>query len=650
MCGITGFVYPPSGHKWDPRAALRSMVGSLAHRGPDDEGMEVDEAAGLFMGFRRLAILDLSAAGHQPMVSASGRYVITFNGEIYNFLDLRRELEADGFAFTGRSDTEVMLAAFERWGCENAVRRFRGMFAFGLWDRRERLLWLARDRMGIKPLYVLRKDGGLAYASEARVFHCCPMYNGAGSRSAALGYLRRLHVVGPASILEGVDRIEPGSLLCYEVTSSGAVERSRTRYWDLPRIASAAKEDPVGSEAEALESLLDLLRESVRLRLIADVPVGALLSGGVDSSLIVGIMQELSTAPVRTFTISFSQPGFDEAPVAERVARHLGTAHTTVGFSADEIIDLVPNLAGLSDEPMANPSLLPTLLISEVARRDVVVALSGDGGDELFGGYNRYLQGARAMRVRNRLPSWVRGLGAGVLGQVARRAGSSAMLARLKPASMGDQQSPGERLMKLAGVLNAATNSDAYDQLLSVGMVDPPLRRESSAGDRPSVIELGDEFDLEELMMLHDQMHYLPDDLLTKVDRASMWESLEARVPILDQEVVKFSWRLPTSIKFRGGVPKWPLRQLAQKYVPASLLDRPKMGFTAPVTEWLGGSLRDWSRDTLGAARVRDVGLLDPSGVDRLWKQFDAGRTDLALPLWSAAVLHSWSEAWGVRF
>lgn len=649
MCGITGFVYPPAGHSWDPRDVLRGMVDSIAHRGPDDEGIEVDEAVGLFMGFRRLAILDLSAAGHQPMASASGRFVITFNGEIYNFQSLREELRGAGFGFKGGSDTEVMLAAFERWGCEEAVRRFRGMFAFALWDRREKRLWLARDRMGIKPLYLLRRDGGLAYASEARAFHRCPLYGGGGNTNAALGFLQRLHVSGPESILEGVERVAPGELLSFQLGVAGASEVGRTKYWDLGRVAEASGVEVIADEAEAVEGLLDLLRESIRLRLIADVPVGALLSGGVDSSLVVGIMMEVSSAPVRTFTISFNQAQFDEGPVARAVADHLGTQHTSVTFTTDDVRALIPHLAELSDEPMANPSLLPTLLISRVARRDVVVALSGDGGDELFGGYNRYLHGARLIRRLGRVPRLLRrGIAAAARGLASQPRLASAV-GVLQPSSMADQQSPAERLVKLAGVLGAGGPAEAYERLLCVGMSEPPVSRRAERAEPPRTRLLG-RGSLENQMMLDDQLHYLPDDLLAKVDRASMWESLEARVPILDQEIVKFAWRLPATLKIRRGVTKWPLRQLALRYVPASVLERPKMGFTVPIVGWLRGGLREWARDVLGPASVRDTGLLDARAVEHLWAEFDRGRAELAQPLWTAAVLHSWAAAWRVRF
>ncbi|HSG47070.1 MAG TPA: asparagine synthase (glutamine-hydrolyzing), partial [Longimicrobiales bacterium] len=409
MCGFAGFLLPQRAPSWDPQDVLADMTESLAHRGPDDHGLWSDPGTGVFLGFRRLAILDLSDAGHQPMVSRSGRYVVTFNGEIYNFQELRAELEKDGARFRGHSDTEVLLAAVEAWGVEVAVRRSRGMFAFALWDGRERELFLARDRMGIKPLYLLTAGGGLAWASECRAFHRCPLFSGRGDREAAWHFLRRLYVPGPLSILEGVEKLVPGELVRIRVRNGGPEVVDRMRFWDLGEVAVSGSA-ALRSEEEVVDGLHDLIRESVRLRLVADVPVGAFLSGGIDSSVVVAVMQELASEPVRTFTISFDDPDFDEGPVAAAVAAHLGTRHTSIAFPTADVLDLIPTLPGLSDEPMANPSLLPTLLVSRVARRDVVVALSGDGGDELFGGYNRYLFGANLIRRSRAVPGPLRRL------------------------------------------------------------------------------------------------------------------------------------------------------------------------------------------------------------------------------------------------
>jgi asparagine synthase (glutamine-hydrolysing) len=596
------------------------------------------------MGFRRLSILDLSPAGHQPMVSSTGRYVITFNGEIYNFRDLRRELESEGLTFVGQSDTEVMLGAIERWGCEQAVHRFRGMFAFALWDRQERALWLARDRMGIKPLYLAHRDGNLAYASEARALRSCPFLTGRGNSASARAMLAELYVPGPGSILEGVQRVSPGELIRFRIGDKGAERVDRVSYWRLEDLAETGRAQSIPNPDEAVDRLHDILREAVRLRMIADVPIGAFLSGGVDSSVVVAIMQESSPRPIKTFTIGFDEGAYDESAAARDVATQLGTDHVSVDFSTREAMELVTSLPGLSDEPMANPSLLPTLLLSRVARRDVVVALSGDGGDELFAGYNRYAHGARLIRRTHWMPRIMRHAVGAVVRTTATSSVAARTFAQLQPRSFGSQQSASERWLRAAQVIDADGSAAAYRALMSVGLQNVrPGVSASAWRDIPSLA-------LEQRMMLADQARYLPDDLLTKVDRASMWASLEARVPILDQEVVRYSWRLPLQTMTRGGVTKWPLRQIALRYLDSRTINRPKMGFTVPIASWLRGGLREWAQDTLSDARVLAVGVLTPSLVRGLWRDFHRGQFHLALPLWSAAVLHSWSHSWKVTF
>ena len=631
--------------------AVDAMMKSLSHRGPDDEGTWFDREAGLYLGFRRLSILDLSAAGHQPMESGSGRFVIAFNGEVYNSPSLRRELSGVGHRFKGTSDTEVLLAAFEEWSVPSALRKFRGMFALALWDTHDRRLWLARDRIGIKPLYLLNAgDAGIAFASEARAFHHCPMFSGRGDRGSGLHFLGRLYVPGPASILEGVERIPPGEVREFTLGSGRVREVSRLKYWDLIQIATSSSTRPSIRAEEAVDELHDLLRESVRMRLASDRPVGAFLSGGIDSAVVVAIMQELSPEPVRTFTIRFDHPDFDEGPVASAVAAHLGTRHTAIAFPSTDLLDLIPTLPSLCDEPMANPSFLPTLLVSRVARRDVVVALSGDGGDELFGGYNRYQHGAALIRRIRRVPPSVRRVLGSTLSAVAQSRLRELTFGMLKSSSMGRQQSAAEQLMKAARVLRATTELDAYSSLLTVGNADL-----GSNGGQASRLDSDAAFDapcgpLESRMMLLDQLQYLPDDLLAKLDRASMRESLEARVPILDHKIIEFSWRLSLQTKIRKGSTKWPLRQIARRYLPLEVLDRPKMGFTVPIAQWLGGELREWARDTLSVERSRALPFLDPKKTEAAWRQFEGGRSDLALPLWTAAVLQAWSDAWNVSF
>jgi len=647
MCGFAGLITPPVSVS-SPQDALRAMTATLEHRGPDADGHFEDLASGVFMGFRRLAILDLSDAGNQPMASDDGRFVMTFNGEIYNFRDLRGILERQGVVFSSHSDTEVLLRAIEHWGLRATIPRLVGMFAIALWDRAERELWLVRDRMGIKPLYVLESGGSLAYASEARAFHKCPLYDGAGDANAAHGFLRRLHVSGPLSILSGVTRLRPGEFIRYRVLGGTTRRIERGLYWSLSEVASAGLRNRNWSGEEAVDTLHELIRDAVSLRLVADVPVGGFLSGGIDSTTIVAVMQELSTERVKTFTVGFDHPDFNESHSASAIAEHLGTDHTTIAFADSEVRNVIPSLPALSDEPMANPSLLPTLLVSRVARGQVVVALSGDGGDELFGGYNRYGRGAQLIRTVERWPTGVRGL----LGSALARSTEMTTLMRFlegrQPVGVSRQHSLPERLRKMARVLAATDRSGAYAALMEVGLAHPPVRRPAAG---PAGVEaLGSGMELEDWMMLHDQMHYLPEDLLAKVDRASMWESLEARVPLLDHRIVEFSWHIPPEMKMRDHQMKWPLRQVAHRYVPAGLLDGPKMGFTVPIAEWLRTELRPWARDTLSSQRAREGGLWDMPRLERLWKEFDGGRYDLALAIWTAAVLQNWTDHWNVRF
>ena len=651
MCGFAGFV-DAAPRTESPEAVVRAMAGTLERRGPDDEGFWHDAASGVHLGFRRLAILDLSEAGHQPMTSSSGRYVIAFNGEVYNFRELRVELAGHGFTFRGHSDTEVLLAAFERWGPRQAITRFRGMFAFALWDTVEHELWLARDRMGIKPLFVARRGGMLVFGSELRALLVHPAIERRGSTEAAWHYLRTLYVPAPLSIVEGVEKVQPGTLVRFSVGATGIEATEEVVYWSLEDVAAGAQDTraPVDETAQ-LDELHELLRESVRLRLVADVPVGALLSGGVDSSLVVALMAEQTDRPVRTFTIRFDDPRFDEGPVAEEVARRLGADHTSVEMPTSRVRDLIPSLAQIADEPMANPSLLPTLLVCEVARRDVVVALTGDGGDELFGGYNRYLQAPRMIERAQRVPRPLRPFLERGMKLAAGLPGIERLGRMIQPSALGGQHSFASRLQRAAGIAGAAGEREAYHALLAVGGHRPPMR--GGYESRQSVD--GTTFDrhagpLVARMMLLDQKTYLPDDLLAKVDRASMWTSLEARVPLLDHRVVELSWRMPDALKIRNGTSKYALRALTRRYLPDEVMQRPKMGFTVPIDRWLRQDLAEWLGDTLERGRLERRALYDTARVGRLHDAFRRGRADLALPLWTLAVLEDWAASRGVTF
>lgn len=649
MCGFAGFVEPGRLTRDAGEAVTRRMTETLRHRGPDDEGFWRDETLGVHLGFRRLSILDLSEAGHQPMTSTSGRFVIVFNGEVYNFREMRAELADEGWTFRGHSDTEVLLAAFERWGPVDAVGRFRGMFAFALWDSVERTLWLARDRVGIKPLYVARRGGALVFGSELRALLEHPAVERTGSRAAGRHYSRFLVVPAPLSILEGVEKVMPGTMVRFTIDSSGVESREDVTYWRLPEI-SRRVEPWSGDQESAFDHLHQLLRESVRLRLVADVPVGALLSGGVDSSLVVALMSEQMHRPVKTFTIRFDDPRFDEGPMAEEVATRLGADHTSVELPSSRIRDLIPELGSIVDEPMANPSLLPTLLVCQVARRQVVVALSGDGGDELFGGYNRYRHVPPLIRHSRRLPRALRLL-LGASARAMAAAPTEALGRLIQPRELGSQHSLAARLERVAGILGAGSELEAYEAALAVGHPRPPMEVTAPSSrwvERPFFASHSAA--LPERMMLLDQVEYLPDDLLAKVDRASMWTSLEARVPLLDHRIVEFSWRLPFHMKVRDGVSKLPLRALAGRYLPDHLLDRPKMGFTVPIDSWLRTDLSDWLDEALSSRRVEEHGLYESAAVSRLARQFRRGRRGIALRLWTIAVLEEWAEKNRVTF
>lgn len=645
MCGITGFFDPDRGAGDDESTAtVLRMADTLHHRGPDDRGAWVDAEAGLALGFRRLAIVDLSAEGHQPMASASGRYLLAFNGEVYNHADLRRELAASGAApFRGGSDTEVMLAAFERWGPDRALERFVGMFAFALWDRRERILRLARDRIGEKPLYYGWAGGAFVFGSELKALRAYPGSSGEVDRESLALYMRLRYVPAPHSIYRGIRKLPPGTSLT--IAAGGTVTAGAlpdpVPYWSARRAAEAGAAAPFeGTEAEGVDRLEALLREAVGLQMVADVPLGAFLSGGVDSSTIVALMQAQSPRPVETFTIGFEEDGYDEARYAREVARHLGTAHTELYVTPAEAREVIPSLPTLYDEPFADSSAIPTYLVSRMARRRVTVSLSGDGGDELFGGYSWYTRTARVWDRVRRLPRALRRTTAGALAAVEarrpRRPGGAGRLARFA--------SP-DRVSKLAALLGHADEAeDVHWALVSRWDGLPPVVLGTAEAPPPppgweARPGLGD---VPRRLMLTDLLTFLPGDVLAKVDRASMGVSLEARAPFLDHRVVEFALRVPTAMKIRDGRGKWLLRQVLYRHVPRALIERPKMGFTVPVGAWLRGPLREWAEELLDESRLRREGFLDPGPIRRRWDEHLSGRRDRADDLWSALMFQAW--------
>jgi asparagine synthase (glutamine-hydrolysing) len=634
MCGFAGILTTQANGREALACNACRMIGPIAHRGPDDRGVWADAAAGVALGFRRLAILDLSPHGHQPMWSPSARYVAVFNGEVYNFAELRQELSDRGFRFRGRSDTEVVVAAFDQWGVDAAVARFAGMFAMAVWDVERRALSLVRDRLGKKPLYVYHEPGLVTFGSELKALAAGPSFDRTIDRAALAAYFRYLYVPAPRSIFARAMKIPAGHVLT--ISDAARPLPASRPFWSLTAAARAGLADPIRSEQEAIERLDAAVTDAVRARMVSDVPVGALLSGGIDSSTIAAMMQEASGRPVSTYTIGFDRAAFDETAQAARVAAYLGTDHTELRIDGAAAQSLIPRLPTIFDEPFADPSQLPTCAVSQLARRDVTVALCGDGGDELFGGYNRYVYGARVLPRIERLPAGVRRwLAAGVARVPASRISRAGGRA-------------GERLHKVGTLMAAGSVGEMYRSLLSAWQRPETIVRdvtsEADATDR--VLNGSEPMSLLDRMMLADQMTYLPDDLLAKVDRASMSVSLEVRAPLLDHRVVELSWRLPPALKLRGRVGKWALRQILYRRVPRALVDRPKMGFSAPIDAWLRGPLRRWADDLIASDRLAGDGLLHAAPIRQAWDDLQSGRRQTGAALWAVVMFQAWKERW----
>jgi asparagine synthase (glutamine-hydrolysing) len=654
MCGIAGF-WSLDGQlgREECSATVRRMTRSLVHRGPDDEGYFEQPDAGVYLGHRRLAIVDLSKEGHQPMQSPSGRYVTVYNGEIFNHRRLRPELEQCGFTFRGHSDTEVLLAAIEHWGLRGAIERAIGMFSLALWDRRDRTLTLVRDRLGIKPLYYGWVGGRLVFGSELKALRLAMGFSNRIHRGALTLFLRHNYIPEPWSIYEGIYKLMPGTWVSFDSTAARRqytpdelVPRT-TVYWSAKDVVERGSACATGmSVGEATEQLEALLRDAVGLRMEADVPLGAFLSGGVDSSTVVALMQAQSSRPVKTFTIGFHEAAFDEAPHARAVAEHLGTDHTEMFVTAREAMDVIPTLAGMYDEPFSDSSQIPTYLVSKIARCHVTVSLSGDGGDELFGGYTRYFLAERMWNQLRRLPS------------PARRAIAQSLLAApgmwsvlLKAVGcMFPRRWPvnnsRDKVTRLADFLRATSPSQLYELLVS-HWSDPAKLVRDAIEPLTALTDPGRQAGLRqntERMMYTDLISYLPGDILTKVDRASMAVALEARVPLLDHRVVEFAWQLPLDLKIRHTEGKWILREILYKYVPRKLIDRPKQGFGIPIGDWLRGPLREWAEGLLDERRLRTQGYLNPAPIRALWLNHLRGRVDEAYRLWDVLMFQAWLE------
>jgi asparagine synthase (glutamine-hydrolysing) len=640
MCGIAGFLElerRPGTQELE--AIAGAMAAKLAHRGPDARGVFVDADAGIGFGHTRLSIIDLSPAGAQPMASACGRYVITYNGESYSSAELRPELEALGHRFRGHSDTEVIIEAIAEWGVRETVERLIGMFVFAVWDRKDRRLSLVRDRLGIKPLYWGRQNGRVVFASELKAFEGLPGWRPELNCDALVSYLRLAYVPSPHSIYRGIEKLTPG----HGATIEADGRSEAWAYWSLDDVAQRGKNTPLDvSDEEAANALEALLGDAVKRRLVSDVPLGAFLSGGIDSSTVAAMMRTKSNAAVRTYSIGFNEKGYDEAPHAKSVARHLGTEHTELYVSPREAQDVIPELPAIYDEPFADSSQVPTYLLSKLTRQHVTVALSGDGGDELFAGYTRH----RFAHALARLPE---GLGRGLACGLSLAGPSlwdrlfSVLPARRRPSLAGD------KMLKAASMLREG-GKGAYRSLVSAW--DRPERIVSQGRESqgpifdPSVPKaLPDALDR---MQYLDTVTYLPDDILTKVDRASMAVALEVRVPILDHRVVEFSWRLPQRFKLRRGKGKWLLRQVLYRHVPKQLVERPKSGFAIPIASWLRGPLRPWAGELLSEKRLAAGGLLDPAPIVARWREHLDGRRNCHASLWTVLMFQAWRAARGI--
>ncbi|WP_262030986.1 asparagine synthase (glutamine-hydrolyzing) [Microvirga sp. Mcv34] len=653
MCGIVGFLFSPRHCRTEPGPLLERMTSTLVARGPDDHGEWIDRSAGVALGHRRLSIVDLSPAGHQPMISQSGRYVLVFNGEIYNHKDIRKSLEEDGEAghfsdpndelsrrqrgWRGGSDTETLLAAIERWGVRQALGRCVGMFAFGLWDRQERTLTLARDRLGEKPLYYGHTNGMFVFASELKAFQTIPDFSPAINQTALWQYFYQRAIPAPYSIYDGIFKLEPGQLLTFGMKEPLASSEMATEYyWSLQ---TALNRDPFrGTPEDAVEELRNILTDAVRMQMMADVPVGAFLSGGIDSSTVVSLMQSVSSGNVQSYTIGFEEAGFNEAHHAKAVANCLGTDHHELTVTPSDALSVVPHLAEIWDEPFGDSSQIPTAILSRMTRQNVTVALSGDGGDELFCGYKRQQTAAAIERIP----------GKPLFGALLVAFNSPSAIMRLRALPVGrSPKAAANRLGALAEMF--ALDNPAHRYMAFSFRPDywsSLLKEASHRHIGASRFPISDARDILTLVSAMDAVTYLPTDILTKVDRAAMAVSLETRLPLLDHRVVEFAFSLPSSYKVRNGQSKWPLRQILNSFVPNSIIDRPKMGFGVPVGTWLRGPLKAWASDLLFSRDVQDD-FLNEKAIKRMWDDHQSGTWNYADHLWRVLMLRSWQACYG---
>jgi len=643
VCGICGI--------WDPSASgqglsdpLANMTSAIRHRGPDDTGIWSLPDNGVALGHRRLSIIDLSCEGHQPMTSVDGRYTTVFNGEIYNYLDIRRELSDAGFSFRGSSDTEVMLSAAVKWGVEETLRRMSGMFALAIWDKTRSKLHLARDRIGEKPLYYGWTGGVFLFGSELKALRAHPRWQGTIDRNAVALMLRHGYVPAPYSIYQGIRKLRPGTMMTFDKNQRQGLE---TAYWSARDYIKEPSAGVAVSDGDAVSGLDTVLHTVIRQQMISDVPLGAFLSGGVDSSAVVGIMQSVSARPVRTFTIGFEETEFNEAVYAKAVAAHIGTDHTELYVTAKQALDTIPKLPTLYDEPFADSSQVPTFLVAQMARQHVTVSLSGDGGDELFGGYPRYSLSRAIWNSVRWLPYPMRSGFSRLLEFPSPEQWNSVLeTLRIALPQKVRTNANGDRIHKLAGFLRARSGEDTYLGLVSqwqspedivIGGVEPPTALTSDRSGQNT-------WNPVTRLMYLDLISYLPDDILVKVDRATMAVSLESRAPFLDRRVAEYALGLPLDMKMRGGESKWILRRVLEKYVPRKLFERPKMGFGIPIDRWLRGPLKQWAGDLLSPDRLEREGYLRPSEITRKWNEHQAGNRNWHHQLWTVLMFQAWLE------
>lgn len=646
MCGIAGLLGVQGVSAQELDSVALEMSNTLTHRGPDDQGVWSDEITGIALGHRRLSVIDLSQHGHQPMHSTCDRFVTVYNGEIYNYRELSKTLQKLGHTFRGHCDTEVLLAAIVEWGVEKAIQHFNGMFAIAVWDKQERSLYLARDRMGEKPLYYGWSGNAFLFGSELKALRAYKNFHPVINREALTLYFRYKYVPCPYSIYEGIHKLPPGSILTISSKNKGNLANP-VPYWSLKQIVEKGiSYQKSFGEIELIEHFEQVLGDAIEMRMVSDVPLGAFLSGGIDSSTVVALMQSRSNRPVATFSIGFNEATYDEAQYAKAVASHLGTEHTELYVTAKQAMDVIPNLPQMYDEPFADSSQIPTHLVANLARKHVTVALSGDGGDELFAGYWRHFMAMRIWNNTRLFPKFMRQLSSSTMTSVSPAAWDSVrqgidwlLPKRLRNFPLGD------RMYKLAGMINTESKNDLYRELVSDWDDCAQLVINGSEPENHMKHKLVTN-DFRTDMMYFDSMSYLPDDILAKVDRATMAVSLEARVPYLDPNVIEFAWRVPLEMKIRNGQGKWLLRKLLSRYVPEALFNRPKMGFGVPIDSWLRGTLCEWANDLLDRRKLDEQGLIDSDMVSRIWQEHLSGRRNWQTHLWDVLMLQSWYSNW----